>query len=309
MYKKIAFLFPGQGAQYVGMGKDIYDRYEVAKRVFAQADAYMGYSLSQLIFSGDEQELSQTKNSQPAIYVVSWALLEVLKEQFPELKPSVCAGLSLGEYTALAASGKIDFLDGLRLVVQRARLMQEACEKEPGSLRVVLGLQEEKIVEVLKDCPEYACVANLNCPGQVVIAGTLKGLNLAEERLKQAGAKRVLPLDVSGAFHSDLMRSAREGLEPFLQAAPLIASSTELVMNVTGDFVRDLTEIRENLVCQVTSPVRWQRGIETMKASGVDCFIEIGCGKTLQGMNKRIGVEPTYSIEKIEDLERIHEFA
>ena len=304
---KIAFLFPGQGAQYVGMGKDFYEQYATAKQVFEEADDFLGRSLSQLVFTGSKEELSQTKNSQPAIYVVSWAIHQVLRQRYPSLIPAVCAGLSLGEYTALAATGKISFQEGLQLVSKRASFMQEACEIAPGSLRVVLGLEEEAVEQVLLACKDegYTCVANLNCPGQVVIAGTVDGLEKASAHLKQAGAKRVLPLDVSGAFHSELMRSAREGLTPFLQKTVLLDTPIDFLMNVTGGFAFGVEAIRNNLICQVTSPVRWQKGIETMKKSGVDCFVEIGCGTTLQGMNKRIGVEPTYSIEKVEDLREL----
>src|SRR3990167_4717109 len=183
MSKKVAFLFPGQGAQYIGMGKDFYEQFPVAKRVFEEADAILGRSLSSLIFTGDKEELLQTKNSQPAIYVTSFAMHQVLQSACPDLIPYACAGLSLGEYTALAASGKISFAEGLQLVAKRAMLMQEACSITPGSLRVVLGMEEEAVRLALASCQgdSYACIANLNCPGQIVIAGTIKGLDLATE--------------------------------------------------------------------------------------------------------------------------------
>ncbi|MBM3198606.1 MAG: ACP S-malonyltransferase [Chlamydiae bacterium] len=304
-YKKIALLFPGQGAQYVGMGKDLYEAYPVAKQIFQEADELLGRGLSSCMFMGNPEDLAQTKNSQPAIYVMSFALWRVLQQRCPRLMPSICAGLSLGEYTALAAAGKISFLEGLQLVAKRAELMQEACEKTPGSLRVVLGLDEEAVATAIASCPHYVCIANLNCPGQVVIAGSIEGLDAAVPLLKEAGAKRVLPLDVSGAFHSELMRSAREGLAPYLQKVSLHETSVDLVMNVVGDFVCTLPDIRALLTCQVTSPVRWQKGIETMQKASVDCFLEVGCGKTLQGMNKRIGIEPTWSIETVEDIEKM----
>lgn len=303
--EKIAFLFPGQGAQYVGMGKDFYENFPVAKRVFEEADDFLGFSFSRLIFEGPKEELTKTQNSQPAIYVVSWAIHQVARENYPDLKPYVCAGLSLGEYTALAATGKISFAEGLGLVQKRALLMQEACEIAPGSLRVVLGMDIETVQAVLADLPSgvYACIANLNCPGQIVIAGTVEGLDLAAEELKKRGGKRVLPLEVSGAFHSALMESAREKLAPFIERAVLQDTDVRLVMNTPGTFVDDLTSIRSHLIAQVTHPVYWQKGVEIMEKEGVTLFVEMGCGKTLQGMNKRIGVSsPTYSIEKIEEL-------
>ena len=302
---KVAFLFPGQGSQYVGMGLDFYEKFPVAKKIFDQADEILGRPFSKIIFEGPKEELTQTKNSQPAIYIVSWVIYQVLSQVCPLVVPFLSAGLSLGEYTALAASGKISFEEGLRLVAKRAELMQEACVISPGSMQVVLGMEEQAIQTVLSSLTgNVASIANINCPGQVVIAGTHEGLEIASGALKQAGAKRVLPLDVSGAFHSSLMQSAREGLSPFLMNAKLEDSSVLFVMNTPGEFVQDSDQIRRNLICQVTEPVRWQAGIEAMVREGVTHFIEIGCGKTLQGMNKRIGVKvPTYSIEKLEDLD------
>lgn len=307
-HHKIGFLFPGQGSQYVGMGKDFYDKFEAARKVFDKADEILGKSFSKLLFEGPSDELILTKNSQPAIYVMSYALYQVFSELYPNVKPYVCAGLSLGEYTALTVSGKISFEEGLRLVCKRAALMQEACEMTPSSMRVVLGSDESSIATVLSSLSSEnkVCIANVNCPGQVVIAGTESGLEEASLALKAAGAKRVLPLEVSGAFHSSLMQSAKEGLTPFLVKAHLEDTDVKFVMNTPGDFVENLDEIRQNLIYQVTEPVYWQKGIEAIERDGVTCFIEIGCGKTLQGMNKRIGVKvPTYSIEKVEELDSL----
>lgn len=309
---KVAFLFPGQGAQYVGMGKDFYEKFPVSKEIFDQADEILKRPLSKLIFEGPQEELTQTCNSQPSIYVMSLALLAALRQMYPHIEPYACAGLSLGEYTALCAAGKISFEEGLLLVQKRASLMQEACEKNPGSMRVVLGLSEEAIEGVLKPLQsQYSvCVANVNCPGQIVIAGSQEGLDVASDALKQAGAKRVLPLEVSGAFHSDLMQLARQGLTPYLEKAPLQDSKISLVMNTPGEFVEDLSSIRSNLIDQVTQTVRWQKGIETMVQNGTTHFIEVGCGKTLQGMNKRIGINvPTYSVEKVQELEDLSHVA
>jgi len=299
---------PHNAGNNVGMGKDFYDQFKVAKEVFDLADTLLGRPFSKLIFEGPAEELTETKNSQLAIYIVSYAIYLVFAEKNPEITPSVCAGLSLGEYTALTVSGKISFEEGLLLVDKRASLMQQACVLSPGSLRVVLGLGDELIAKTLAEIPGKTslCVANVNCPGQVVIAGSHKELDMAASVLKEAGAKRVLPLDVSGAFHSSLMQSAREGLAPALQKAHLQDSKVDLVMNTPGDFVKDSSSILAFLEAQVTEPVLWQKGVEAMTASGVTGFVEMRPGATLQGMNKRIGVSvPTFSIGKVEDLEGV----
>ncbi len=301
---KIAFLFPGQGAQYIGMGKDFYDQFPSAREIFEKADEVLKRPFSALIFEGTSEELTQTKNSQLAIFIVSLAIHKVFTKQFPDLIPSVCAGLSLGEYTALVAAGKISFEEGLVLVEKRAAFMQEACISNPGSMRVVLGMDPELIAQVLKDLNENAWIANLNCPGQVVIAGTVEGLEKASTALKAEGARKVLSLEVSGAFHSDLMQPARDNLTPYLMQANLRDSKVDLVMNTPGDFVKDLHSMRLYLIDQVTKPVYYQKGIEAMLEHGIDYFIEMGPGKTLQGMNKKIGVTfPTISIEKSSEFE------
>lgn len=306
--KKWAFIFPGQGAQYPGMGKDFYDAFSVARQVFDEADEYLGAKFSQLIFDGPSSELTLTKNSQVAIYITSVAILKAVEQHFPDMHPCVCAGLSLGEYTALHASGRASFKECLGLVKQRAALMQEACEEEKGSMQVVLGLDAQIVEDTVKQLPAGArvWVANLNCPGQVVIAGTPEGLALAVEALKLKGAKRALALDVSGAFHSGLMRSAQEKLTPRIQSTEFCRSEISFVMNVPGSYVEDLNDVRKYLIQQVASPVRWERGIRSMVDNGIDYYLEMGPGKTLAGMNKRIGVEqPTFSIEKVADLEEL----
>jgi [acyl-carrier-protein] S-malonyltransferase len=309
MSKRIAFLFPGQGAQYPGMGKDFYDQFSIARRTFDEADQFLNRAFSKLIFEGSSAELTLTKNSQLAIYISSIAILRVVQEQFPELKPVVCAGLSLGEYTALTAAGKIGFLDCLDLVRTRADAMHQACEETKGTMQVVLGMTEEAVGMVIRDLnpPHSIWLANLNCPGQVVIAGSLQAMELAADTLKERGAKRVLPLDVSGAFHSGLMHSAREKLAAKIATVPFYESAVEIVMNIPGDFVSNSQEMRQVLIDQVTHPVHWERGIRKMIERKVDIYLEMGPGKTLNGMNKRIGVtEPTYSIEKASSLEEIN---
>lgn len=305
MSKKWAFLFPGQGAQYVGMGKDFYDQFPVAKAVFDQADAFLGRPFSELIFNGPQEELTLTKNSQLAIFITSYAILRVVQEQFPDLYPSICAGLSLGEYTALASAGKIEFFDCLDLVRTRGEAMHAACEETKGSMQVVLAMAPEAVQAVIDQLStKDVCVANLNCPGQVVIAGTLEGLAEAAEALKKNGAKRVLPLDVAGAFHSKLMRSAQEALAAKIADVSFLESSVDVVMNVPGESVRCQEAMRQMLIDQVSSPVLWEKGVRKMGESGIDFYLEMGPGKTLAGMNKRIGVaEPIFSIEKVSDIE------
>lgn len=301
---KIAFIFPGQGAQYVGMAKDFYEAYPIVRETFEEASKILSFDFTRLILEGPESELTLTQNSQPAIFIVSVAILRCLQQLYPNLKPSVCAGLSLGEYTALYASGRISFADALRIVAARGKYMQEACLEQPSTMRVVLGLDPKIVAAHL---PENVWIANLNCPGQVVIAGATSAMPQAEEILKAQGAKRVLPLEVSGAFHTPLMRSAQEKLKTSLLTVPLKESSIQLLMNVPGDFVDSIPQIREHLIAQVASPTQWEKGIRLLE--DVDLFIEIGPGKTLTGMNKKIGVKgQTFSIEKTTDLASIENF-
>ncbi len=306
--KRWAFLFPGQGAQYPGMGKDFYDSFPVARQVFQEADEHFEMEFSRLIFEGPASELTLTKNSQVAIYITSVAILRTVRYRFPEIFPFACAGLSLGEYTALTASNRVSFTECLDLVRLRAALMHAACEEEKGSMQIVLGLDAQVVQDAVKELPAgtRVWVANLNCPGQVVIAGTPEGLSLAGEVLKMKGAKRVLPLDVSGAFHSGLMRTAQQKLAPRIESTEFIKSDIALVMNVPGGLVEDPNQIRHYLIEQVASPVLWEKGVHSMVGQGVECYLEMGPGKTLAGMNKRIGVaQPTFSIEKISDLEEL----
>jgi [acyl-carrier-protein] S-malonyltransferase len=312
-YKKMAFLFPGQGAQYPGMGKDFVENFEEARSTFEEADEVLSRNLSSIILHGPETTLTETKNSQTGIYVNSLAILRLMRKLFPELKPLMCAGLSLGEYTALTASDRLPFRDGLRLVQQRGLFMNEACESTKGTMAVILGLDAEAVESLVKETgmPHDLWAANFNCPGQVVISGTLKGIEIGSKKALEKGAKRVLPLQVHGAFHSGLMKEAEIKLADYIKKAALQESAIELVMNVTGDFAKSLNEIRENLRKQVTSPVRWQQGVKKMADAGADLFVEIGCGKALSGFIKKMnlapmGLVPAISIEKVTDLDALY---
>lgn len=306
---KIAFLFPGQGAQYPGMAKDFFQAFAVARQTFEEADDLLGRKLSSVILEGPEQKLTETKNSQVGIFVASIAILRVLVEQLPDIKPDVCAGLSLGEYTALYASGRLGFAETLLLVDHRGRFMNDACEETQGSMAVVLGLEGQEVQALVNQLalPQDIWAANFNCPGQTVISGTHKGIEIATAALKAKGAKRVLPLQVHGAFHSGLMASAERRLKRYIEAAPIQHSTVEFVMNVPGDFVADTAAIKDYLIKQVTHPVCWEQGIRKMGQKDVKKYVEIGCGKALSGFNKRICPEAiTVSLEKTSDLEAIN---
>lgn len=310
MKKKYTFIFPGQGAQYIGMGYDFYQSYPAAKRVFEEADDLLKRKLSQLIFHGTEQELTQTKNSQPAIYVTSIAILTTLQELFPELLPFACAGLSLGEYTALTAAKKLSFASGVPLVQARGLYMHEACEEKKGAMTCILGLDDsavEAAIDALNMPHEISC-ANFNCPGQVVISGTVHGIEVGTKACLEKGAKKAIPLQVHGAFHSGLMQKAQDRLRVNLSETPLLHTDIKVATNVTGDFIDSPEMLKEILIKQVTSPIRWHKAIRAIDNDGCSLFVEIGCGKTLSGMNKRIGVlAPTCNVEKVEDLKKFEE--
>lgn len=306
--KKIAFLFPGQGAQYPGMGKDFAENFVSARLVFEEADDILNRKLSDIVFNGPSEKLTETRNSQTGIFVMSMAILAVLQEQVPHLKPFAAAGLSLGEYSALAASQKLSFQETLKLVDLRSQFMENSCHTDPGTMAIIMGLEEEAVKGMVKglNLPNDLYVANINCPGQIVISGTSKGIEIGQAKAKELGAKRVLPLAVQGAFHSGLMKNARESLKPYLLAASFTETPVHFFMNSTGEEASTIENIRQQLICQVTEPVYWEKGIKGMEALGVDLFLEIGCGKTLTGMNKRIGVTaPSLNIEKIGDLDEI----
>jgi len=307
---KNAFIFPGQGAQYPGMGKDFVEGYDIAKKTLEEADDILGRKLSDIIMNGPVDSLTETKNSQTGIYVISIAILRVVNDLFPDLKPQLCAGLSLGEYTAATAAGYLPFTDGLPLVQYRGQYMNEACEISKGTMAVVLGLDADVVEDIIHEVnlPNDLWAANFNCPGQVVISGTIEGINAGSKAAKDRGAKRVLPLQVHGAFHSGLMTPAKEKLSSHVLETHFNSNHSDLIMNVTGGIVSEQSMIRKNLIEQVTSPVKWEKGMRCMEEEGVGLFIEMGPGKTLSGFNKRIGVSAkTVSIEKVEDLRSLEE--
>ena len=306
--KKIGLVFPGQGAQYVGMCKDFYDHYTIARQTFEEANDLLDRDLASIVFDGPETLLTETKNSQLGIYVASVAILRVVQSLFPQITPSVCAGLSLGEYSALTAAGKLSFIDGISIVRHRGQFMNDACEATHGTMAVVLGLNGDEVASLVQDLnlPDDLWVANYNCPGQVVISGTLKGIEAGTVAAKASGAKRVLPLQVHGAFHSGLMAMAEKLLTSYLIEVPLQETSCDIVMNVTGSIAKSIVEIRGNLIEQVTHSVRWEQSIHSMIDRDVSTFIELGCGKTISGFLKRIGVTvPFTNVDKIEDLKSL----
>ncbi len=292
------------------MAHDFYDHFSIAKETFQEADEIVSRHLSEVIFEGPADQLTSTDNCQVAIYVASVAISRVIHTKFPALNPSVCAGLSLGEYSALTAAEKMSFAQCLPLVQARATFMHEACASHPGTMAVVIGKTPEELEALLKqmDPAHKVWIANLNCPGQIVLAGTQEGIAAAQSHLKEHGVKRVLPLDVAGAFHSPLMDSAKKRLEPLIKEAPLQESEVSLIMNAKGRSATSIDEMRILMTEQVTSPVYWEKGIREMEEMGVTEYIEIGPGKTLSGMNRRIGVSGvTANVEKIEDLEKLGE--
>lgn len=299
----VAYIFPGQGAQYVGMGQDLYHRYSKAKEVFERADSVLGFELSKLIFKGPADELNRTLNCQVAVFVVSIACLRALEHYRPAIDVTYTAGLSLGEYTALVAAGAIDFEDALELVSKRAQYMEEAARENPGAMLCLIGVTPDKAEGI---CEKAAVeIANLNCPGQIVISGRLSGLKKAEELAQEAAAKKVIPLKVSGAFHSSLMAQASEKLKGVLEKAEIRSPKIAVLSNVTAKEQTAPQAIKDNLARQVTSRTRWEDSIRLISARGVKNFLEIGPGRVLKGLLRKIdpGLK-VYNIETVEDLEQ-----
>lgn len=280
-----AFVFPGQGAQFVGMGKDLYDNNEEARAMFEKANDVLGFRITDLMFSGTEDDLKQTRVTQPAIFLHSVILAKTLGDDF---KPDMVAGHSLGEFSALVAAGALDFEDGLRLVAARAMAMQKACEARPSTMAAVLALPDEKVEEICASIDDVVAPANFNCPGQVVISGTMEGIDKACGKMLEAGAKRALKLKVGGAFHSPIMAPAQEELTEAIEAAEFKTPRCPVYQNVDGKPHTDPAEIKENLIKQLTAPVRWTQDVQAMIADGADEFIELGPGNVLQGLVKKI---------------------
>lgn len=281
-----AFVFPGQGAQFVGMGKDLYETTEVAKDLFEKANEILGFRITDLMFSGTAEDLRQTKVTQPAIFVHSVVLAKTLGAEF---KPDMVAGHSLGEFSALVAAGALTFEDGLKLVYKRALAMQKACELNPSTMAAVLGLPDAKVEEVCASITtEVVVPANYNCPGQIVISGTNAGIDEACELLKAAGAKRALKLSVGGAFHSPLMNPAKEELAKAIAETTFSAPICPVYQNVSTVGETDPETIKSNLIAQLTAPVKWTQSVEHMVADGATAFVELGPGSVLQGLVKKI---------------------
>jgi len=280
-----AYVFPGQGAQFVGMGKDLYDNSESAKALFEKANDILGFRITDLMFDGTDEDLRQTKVTQPAIFLHSVILAHELGEGF---KPNMVAGHSLGEFSALVANKYLSFEDGLKLVYQRALAMQEACEIEASTMAAIIGLDDDTVVKVCESVDEVVVPANFNCPGQLVISGSMKGIEIACEKMKEAGAKRALPLKVGGAFHSPFMAPAGEKLAAAIENTKFSEGICPIYQNVSGAAVTDPEIIKENLVKQLTAPVRWTQIMTNMIADGLDQVTEVGPGKVLQGLFKKI---------------------
>lgn len=288
-----AYIFPGQGAQFSGMGLDLFEASQKAKDLFAQANEILGFDITKIMFEGAAEELKETKVTQPAIFLHSTILAAVLGDDF---QPNMVAGHSLGELSALVANRTLSFTDGLQLVSKRAQAMQKACEVQPSTMAAVLGLEDAVVEKVCEDTPGIVVAANYNCPGQLVISGEIEAVNTACEALKEAGARRALLLPVGGAFHSPLMEPAREELANAIENTVFTAPACPIYQNVTTTAVTDPSEIKKNLMAQLTAPVKWTQSMKQMMADGATKFIEVGPGNVLQGLVKK--VDRSFETEK-----------
>ncbi|MCX6247051.1 MAG: ACP S-malonyltransferase [Bacteroidetes bacterium] len=287
---KHAYVFPGQGAQFVGMGKELYESSAHAREMFEKANEILGFRITDLMFAGTDEDLRQTRVTQPAIFLHSVILAATLGENF---KPDMVAGHSLGEFSALVANKALSFEDGLRLVSKRATAMQKACESEPSTMAAILGLEDAKVEEICRSIEEVVVPANYNSPGQLVISGSMKGIEIACEKLKAAGARRALPLKVGGAFHSPLMEPARIELAEAIHSTVFNTPVCPVYQNATAQRVTEPEKIKENLVAQLTAPVLWTQLIQNMIADGATLFTEVGPGSVLQGLIAKIGQNVT----------------
>jgi [acyl-carrier-protein] S-malonyltransferase len=280
-----AYIFPGQGAQFSGMGLDLYENSPLAQELFEKANEILGFNITDIMFEGSAEDLQQTKVTQPAIFLHSVILAKTLGENF---KADMVAGHSLGEFSALVAAGALTFEDGLQLVSQRAQAMQKACELAPSTMAAVLGLEDAIVENICKTTEGVVVAANYNCPGQLVISGDIEAINKACETLKEAGARRALVLPVGGAFHSPLMEPAREELAAAIENTTFSKPKCPIYQNVTASAITDENEIKANLILQLTAPVRWTQSVQQMIADGATHFTEVGPGKVLQGLVKKI---------------------
>ena len=287
-----AYIFPGQGSQFPGMGKDLFDRFEMAKEMFHVSDEILGFDLSTILLKGSKEDLQQTRVTQPAIFLHSIITAKVMGADF---QPDAVAGHSLGEFSALTAAGVIDFESGLKLVSQRAEAMQKACNLSKGTMAAILGMEDKKVDEICQQISGVVVAANYNCPGQLVISGSIDAIESACEDLKAAGAKRALILPVGGAFHSPLMEPARAELENAIDSTSFSDPLCPIYQNSPAIAVEDPIEIQKNLIAQLTAPVRWSQSINSMIESGITNFIEVGPGKVLQGLVRKISSEVSVS--------------
>jgi [acyl-carrier-protein] S-malonyltransferase len=295
-----AYVFPGQGAQFVGMGKDLYENSALAKELFEKANEILGFRITDLMFAGTDEDLKQTKVTQPAIFLHSVILTKVMGDKF---KPEMVAGHSLGEFSALVSAGAMSFEDGLKLVSQRAMAMQKACEIEPSTMAAIVGLDDATVEQVCESISEVVVAANYNCPGQLVISGSVAGVDKACALLTEKGAKRALKLAVGGAFHSPLMEPARAELAKAIEETNIVNPVCPVYQNVTATAVTDAAQIKKNLVAQLTAPVKWTQTAENMIKDGATLFTEVGPGSVLQGLIKKVDkTAQTAGISKLENI-------
>ncbi len=282
---KTAYVFPGQGAQFVGMGQDLYNLNEETKALFEKANDILGFRITDIMFSGTDEELKQTKVTQPAIFLHSVILAKALGDSF---QPDMVAGHSLGEFSALVAAGALSFEDGLKLVAQRANAMQKACELQPSTMAAILGLEDAIVEDICAQVEEVVVAANYNCPGQLVISGSIEGVDRACALLTEAGAKRALKLNVGGAFHSPLMESAKVELQAAIEAVDILSPRCPIYQNIDAKPQTDPATIKQNLIAQLTGAVRWTQTVQHMLADGATAFVEVGPGNVLQGLVKKV---------------------